>query len=554
MNNNNNNKKNNDLIVVNKFIELRREQLYSRASRFDRGHIMDDFDLWIAARAILLCTGKMSEAEMNEVTDAASHAACSSLPTLLSKVEELGHRKFYKALNYVRPLNYYQAAHIENWYTNESKHAYRYKRRREYYKRRREYYGTYYPPHPQDGDELWESIKAKYPSLKGIEIVDTKYPKLKRITIGESLPNLPSSTTTHKRRKCMSTITIPRPAKGCFYTDEEQWNIIKKYPKGSPERSEAIRLMIQEHYVKSRATLYRHIKKSEDDKTDEITQQLMKMTYHITYNILRLGLGYKGDYIRPSKRGVVHWKGSIFLTVIPVSFAESEDMDSFKDSLSAHHPIYIDICKVIGNSDIVEPCSPTNAHCIQGGHFGTYNSHFEQLCEEKELLPLQWIKSCPPLKERGETLLRLGKVKLWQTDLDSQGRLWAFTDGKRRRIKKLYFPPSTFPPPTSDNTTEHKVVLGHLRNYVKRSAESGQSPVVCYGGNTHETRFRCKHWYKREKQPESEKVVNWHPYNMHSCTFTFVIRWDKYGYYIPLLEDPDHDHNFGCAWHCCEEH
>ena len=549
----NNNKKKNDadadLININKFIAHRCEQAYSRASTFDKGHVMNDFDLWVAARAILLCTGKMSEAEMNEVT--APPSVCSSLPLLLSKVEELGHREFHKALKYIRPLNEYQAAHIKNWYINESKYAYR-------YKRRREYYHTEDRP-PQDGDELWESIKAKYPSLKGIAIgEETKYPKLKRITIGESSPYIPSSTTTRKRCKCnntKSTITIPRPSKGFIYTDEEQWNIIKKYPKGSPERSEAIRLMIQEHYVKSRATLYRHIKKSEDDERDKMTQQLMK-PYRITYNILRLGLGYKGDYIRPSIRGVVNWKGSIFLTVIPVSFAESEDMDSFKDSWNMSHPIYIDICKVIGNSDIVELCSPEDYDCIQGAQFYTapYNSHFEQLCEEKELLPLQWIKSIQPLEERGEDLLRLGKVKLWQTKRDSQGRIWALTDGKRRRITKLYFPPSTFPPPASDNTTEHKVVLGHLRNYIKQSAESGQSPVVCYGGNAHQTRFRCKHWYERGNQPESEKIVKWHPYNMHSCTFTFVIRWDKYGYYIPLLEDPDHDHNFGCAWHCCEEH
>jgi hypothetical protein len=277
----------------------------------------------------------------------------------------------------------------------------------------------------------------------------------------------------------------------------------------------------------------------------------------MTYNILHLGLGYKGDYIRPSIRGVVHWKGSIFLTVIPVSFAKSEDMDSFKDSWDMRYPRYIDICKVIGNSDIVEPCSSTDFDCIQGAQFSTapYNSQFEQLCEEKELLPLRWTKSIQPLVDkRAEDLLNQGKVKLWQTTRDWQGRYWVLTDGKRRRITKLYFPPSTFPPPTTDNTTEHKVVLGHLRNYIKRSAESGQSPIVCYGGDAHQTRFRCKHWYKREKQPEFEKSVKWHPYNMHSCTFTFVIRWDKYGYYIPLLDDPDHDHNFGCAWHCCEEH
>ena len=85
----NNNKKKNDadadLININKFIAHRCEQAYSRASTFDKGHVMNDFDLWVAARAILLCTGKMSEAEMNELT--APPSVCSSLPLLLSKVD-----------------------------------------------------------------------------------------------------------------------------------------------------------------------------------------------------------------------------------------------------------------------------------------------------------------------------------------------------------------------------------------------------------------------------------------------------------------------------------
>jgi len=406
-----NNRKNDD---ISKFIAHRCEQLKSRASMFDRGHIMNDFDLFIAAKTILLCTGKMSESDMKKVS---ALPAGTSLPLLLSKIEELKHGEFFKALRYVRPLNEYQAAHLESWYTNESKRSYR-------YKRREEYVNTADNPFPigghKDGDELWERIKAKYPELKGIAINETLYPKLKRITIGESLSNELSSTTPRKRRKrnVKSTITIPRPAKGCFYTDEEQWNIIKKYPKGSPERSEAIQLMVQEHYVKSKSTLYRHLKKSEDDERSKMMLQFKPS--HITYHKLpSLGLGYLGDYIRPSIRGVVNWKGSIFLSVIPVSFVESEDMDS----LDMSQLKYIDICEVIGNSDNVEPCHPGDSSCIQGGHFeSTYNPHFAQLCEEKKLLSLQWKESFRPLGE--------------------------VVPDKRRRITKLYFSPSTFPPPT----------------------------------------------------------------------------------------------------------
>ena len=45
---------------------------------------------------------------------------------------------------------------------------------------------------------------------------------------------------SRKRKRPHIDITIPRPAYGCFYTDGEQWNIIKKYPKGSFERGEVL--------------------------------------------------------------------------------------------------------------------------------------------------------------------------------------------------------------------------------------------------------------------------------------------------------------------------
>ena len=430
-----NNKKKNDAIAQ------QCEQIRSRASMFDRGHIMNDYDLFIAASTILLCTGKMSESEMDDVTSCAFAGSRQALPFLLSKVETLGHKAFFSALGYIRRLNEYQAAHIENWYTSESKRAYAYKRRR----REREYFDRVdNPPIGGHDPTLDEEIKAR-------GTIESQYPKLPKITIGEFMhvPSSTTTTTTHKRRKhnANSTITIPRPAKGCIYTDEEQWNIIKKYPKGSPERSEVIRLMTQEQYVKSKATLYRHIKKSEDDERVKMTQQLKPSHTPRCIDASTLGLGYKGDYIRPNVRDVVNEKSSMFLTVIPVSFAESRDMDSLDMSRS----YYIDICKVIGNSDRVELCSSDDWNCIQGKSSNAPDhAHFTRLCQEKRILPLKWVKL-----------------------LDGE---------KQHRISKLYLPPSTFPPPTSD-TTQHNTILGHLRNYIKTEASLGQLPVVCSGDN-----------------------------------------------------------------------
>ena len=63
----------------------------------------------------------MSESEMDNVCSTWYKGNRQALPFLLSKVEKLGHRAFHQALGYVRHLNEYQAAHIEQWYTHESK-------------------------------------------------------------------------------------------------------------------------------------------------------------------------------------------------------------------------------------------------------------------------------------------------------------------------------------------------------------------------------------------------------------------------------------------------
>jgi len=163
--------------LINKYIAHRCKQLDSRASMFDQGHVMNDYDLFIAASTILLCTGKMSASEMSKVTSSAYRGNRQALPFLLSNIEKMGHRDFHSALGYVRRLNEYQAAHIENWYNNESKHAYSYKRRRELFDTRNN------PTIGEQRDPIWEEVKAKHPELNEIRI-ESQYPNLKAITIG----------------------------------------------------------------------------------------------------------------------------------------------------------------------------------------------------------------------------------------------------------------------------------------------------------------------------------------------------------------------------------
>lgn len=223
------------------------------------GYLMNDFDLWLAARAILLGTGTLLSSECS---------GASSLPFLLGKLEEFGHGAFFKAAKtYVCPLNEIQYIQIEKWYTEESKNAYKYDRCRAYH--------SLMSNKDIDKDELHEYVKAKYPK-----------------------PKSATPTTTHKRKHVELPIelTLSRPSHRCIYTDKEQWNIIKKYPKRLPERADVMHLMVKNKYVKSRSTLFRHLKESEEKEGGNMFSDPERSQLTID-DCSYLGLGYCGDYI-----------------------------------------------------------------------------------------------------------------------------------------------------------------------------------------------------------------------------------------------------------------
>ena len=97
-------------------------------------------------------------------------------------------------------------------------------------------------------------------------------------------------------------------------------------------------------------------------------------------------------------------------------------------------------------------------------------------------------------------------------------------DRSQYRYERLYFPPKVYPPP-KDNINDINI-RGQLRNYIKRAAARGKSFVSARTGKPNEIRFRCK------------------DYHRNRCTFTFVVKWDKWGYFIPLLTSSTQLQNF----------
>lgn len=202
-----------------------------------------------------------------------------------------------------------------------------------------------------------------------------------------------------------------------------------------------------------------------------------------------------------------------------------------------------DICGRIGNSDMVDVIRPMDPirmggrsdqrviDVAQDPTLYSSTSNFAKLCSAEKLLPLKWTWDYPHVR----TL--------------------------KDRWSKFYFSPQQFPPPTTKECDE--TVFGHLRSYIENAATKGRSPVVCVGGNrSNEKRFKCKQWYRRRKPPAAalkfdaywgrpDKNKDLQPYSKHSCTFSFVVRWDERGYYIPLLNSEIDRHRLGCGWHSC---
>jgi hypothetical protein len=210
------------------------------------------------------------------------------------------------------------------------------------------------------------------------------------------------------------------------------------------------------------------------------------------------------------------------------------------------HPLNVDICDLIGNSDIFSALPFSGLATAQDPNECSHHScSFAELCRREKLPPLKW--------DLDWDSYRRGYVK----NPVSYGLMSGYVDpALKRRIAKLYFPPKKFAPPT--NNDPDRVVLCNLRKCIRQAAADGGSPVICIGqSNPNEMRFRCKHWYRRRKTKAYDGSSNndknrKHPYNSYCCTFTFTVKWDKFGYYISLLRSIIADSNMGFAWHCCE--
>ena len=107
--------------------------------------------------------------------------------------------------------------------------------------------------------------------------------------------------------------------------------------------------------------------------------------------------------------------------------------------------------------------------------------------------------------------------------------------------ERLYFSPRQFPTPVNLAAAGEEKYFGRLKEYIRRSSETSGSPVVCNGGSGFK-QFVCRHAKNQKMKVENES---------NSCSFQFLVKWDKYGYYVHLFR-VNRDNmltSVGCRYH-----
>lgn len=107
-------------------------------------------------------------------------------------------------------------------------------------------------------------------------------------------------------------------------------------------------------------------------------------------------------------------------------------------------------------------------------------------------------------------------------------------DGLRGPHERLYFSPYQFPTPDNLDDAVYCNVFRVLVYYIEQSSKLGDSPVVHNGGSRLDSRrFVCSYSNRKSRDKKNS--------GLDQCQFSFLVEWDKYGYFIPTTA--------GCMYH-----
>ncbi|KAL9182702.1 hypothetical protein ACHAXT_013354 [Thalassiosira profunda] len=374
-----------------------------------------------------------------------------------------------------------------------------------------------------------------------------------------------------KASATLTALGVPPPSNDGQYTFGEAVGHILQFPKRSKGRAAVINAMIDGGFLPcGRTWLYDLISRASRTRAPREDRAPPAAVDRES-----LGAGYVGEYVKWDIRYRIRWKGSgIVLQLIPANFrnfrcithnytptrhgkwhstyedpcflgwndCSNRSQDEFREYLRTTRPQAIDICSILGNSDIVMKLN-------RGEQYPQSEHYFHATT----IVPVQDPAGC---YEEWENFREVAEANNMMDRLVYDWR----KAGSGGRIARLYFDPATYPPPRNEDGSCDSAVFGRLRNCIEAAAERGTSPVVCNGGNKSEKRFRCRTFYRKKcracrtlkrKCDECREIDGQkHPWGKWSCVFGFSVKWDSFGYYIPLLKSILPECNKGCAWHC----
>ncbi|KAL9178450.1 hypothetical protein ACHAXT_003780 [Thalassiosira profunda] len=288
----------------------------------------------------------------------------------------------------------------------------------------------------------------------------------------------------------LTALDVPPPSNGGQYTVGEAVGHILQFPKRSKGRAAVINAMVDGGYLPcGRTWLYDLIGRASRTRAPREDRAPPAAVDRES-----LGEGYVGEYVKWDKRDRIRWKGSgIVLPLIPVNFhtfdrcithnysptrhgkwhtfedpcflgwndCSNRSQDEFREYLRTTPPQAIDICSILGNSDIVMKLNRGETYPPSPSPSGYVHS--------TAIVPVQdpgcykWYENFREVAEANNMMDRL--VYDWEKA------------GGDFRIARLYFDPAMYPPPRNADGSCDTAVFGRLRNCIEAAAERGTSPV-----------------------------------------------------------------------------
>jgi len=348
----------------------------------------------------------------------------------------------------------------------------------------------------------------------------------------------------------------PNDQKNYYYSKLHSVKIVTAYKKGTSERASAIRYMVNDRWVPSRKVLDKVIKLKESGcffveeewNTDRGRQSrecilLENERYHSIINHLE----EQSSTTSRKKRKNMSDVEKIIDTCMTKTHDEIEKYMR-RGNNSEKFSLYGALAGKVVTNEVGKKKKLLEWEKKRGRNSRRKNTQYSHIGSLLLALhPVQVERPVGQYKVYGfESVPSVTTALYAPPEVIEVGNMLGLS------AERLYFSPKQFPVTDLENAGDNEI-FKQLKDYiVGQSLLAGNSPVVFHGTDFGRKRFICK--YALEKNWK-QKFGNT-PFAR--CKFSFLVKWDKYGYYIhtskpnPTYDEHDLiDRRFvvGCEFH-----